>query len=290
MMSTDSTTNCSEYSTQIAWYIHLHLTLPTAVTKKVNYPNDIAHFALQNHKSSKNALDEDVSIGQFNGCTSNSIGLDSGSTTTKNNGRLLSADGPAPYQGNILDDPDLLWTDDQWDQTKFAQAQQRLIQQGPVVASFWRKKYEDKAGMYWHNFYKRNADHFYKDRHYLHIVYPELSPKLITNLQTAQYLLEVGSGVGNAIFPLIEINPTLHVHAIDFAASAIEILKTHPLVASTGRVQATVCNIICDSLPVTIGSMDFVLCMFVLSAIGPGNHQTAIHKLAQALKPGGTER
>lgn len=43
------------------------------------------------------------------------------------------------------------------------------------------------------------------------------------------YLLEVGSGVGNAIIPLIEMNPNLHVHAIDFAESAISILQHHSL-------------------------------------------------------------
>lgn len=39
------------------------------------------------------------------------------------------------------------------------------------------------------------------------------------------HLLEVGCGVGNAVIPLIEIHPTLIVHAIDLAPSAINILR-----------------------------------------------------------------
>ena len=31
-----------------------------------------------------------------------------------------------------------------------------------------------KANVFWHQFYKRNSDHFYKDRHYLHVVFPDL--------------------------------------------------------------------------------------------------------------------
>ena len=31
-----------------------------------------------------------------------------------------------------------------------------------------------KANVFWHQFYKRNLDHFYKDRHYLHVVFPDL--------------------------------------------------------------------------------------------------------------------
>jgi len=94
----------------------------------------------------------------------------------KPDGTALTKAGPAPYPttGNILDDPELLWTEDCWDDDDTADAEQRVTMQGAPLPEFWRSKYTAKASAYWHGFYKRNADHFYKDRHYLHIVYKEL--------------------------------------------------------------------------------------------------------------------
>lgn len=82
-------------------------------------------------------------------------------------------------------------------------------------------------------------------------------------------MLEIGCGVGNAVIPLLEVNPKLHVVAIDFAKSAIDLLKQNHQVMSTGRILPSVCCIVEDSLPVEAGTMDLVLCMFVLSAIPP---------------------
>lgn len=122
-------------------------------------------------------------------------------------------------------------------------AKERLMrEQGDQCKSqFWIDKYENRPGLYWHEFYKRNRDHFYKDRHYLHIVFPELAgtsdTPVISVLQgltpsnivtRTQYLLEIGSGVGNAVLPLLDINPSLFIHAIDVAPSAIDILRYLP--------------------------------------------------------------
>jgi SAM-dependent methyltransferase len=151
--------------------------------------------------------------------------------------------GPAAYTGDILEDPDLLWTEDVWNEEREEEARSKLSQQGDSVSTYWKTQYESKAGSYWHKFYKRNADHFYKDRHYLHIVFPELlngaAPVTAEGTASAalpesspQYLLEVGCGVGNAVLPLVELNCNLHIVAMDFAASAIEILNKHPFVHS----------------------------------------------------------
>jgi SAM-dependent methyltransferase len=193
--------------------------------------------------------------------------------------------GPAPYpqSGNILDNPCMVWTEDQWNEQRTMNALQRIAGQGDALSGYWKSQYISKASMYWHNFYKRNSDHFYKDRHYLHIVFPELMPED----DKLRHSLEVGSGVGNAILPLIEMCNNLHVNAIDFASSAISILKNHPIALRTNRVTASVCCVVNDSLPVSPSTMDFVLCMFVLSAIDPEHHLGVIAKLAKALKPGG---
>lgn len=53
----------------------------------------------------------------------------------------------------------------------------------------------------------------------------------------------MGCGVGNTIFPLLELNPQAFVYACDFAPSAVEIVRAHPQYASCGRVHAFVADI-----------------------------------------------
>lgn len=152
-----------------------------------------------------------------------------------NKGTAFTKLGPAAYAGDILDDPELLWTEDVWNDDREEEAQRKLAEQGSSISGYWKNQYETKAGTFWHKFYKRNADHFYKDRHYLHLVFPELlggSAQTDTTESIPLHLLEVGCGVGNAVLPLIEINPNIHVVAMDFARSAIEILNKHPFVVS----------------------------------------------------------
>ena len=79
---------------------------------------------------------------------------------------------------NILDYPDLLWTEDSWDDNKENIARYRLLQQDNgnkgIISNYWKTNYINKAHIYWHQFYQRNSTNFYKDRHYLHVVFPEL--------------------------------------------------------------------------------------------------------------------
>lgn len=44
-------------------------------------------------------------------------------------------------------------------------------------------KYENNAGRYWDLFYKRNADKFFKDRHYFDKEFPELLQADLTVLE-----------------------------------------------------------------------------------------------------------
>ena len=39
--------------------------------------------------------------------------------------------------------------------------------ESPVVPDYWVQRYEHEAARYWDRFYTRNADRFFKDRHYL---------------------------------------------------------------------------------------------------------------------------
>lgn len=102
-------------------------------------------------------------------------------------------------------------------------------------------------------------------------------------------LLEVGSGVGNAALPLLEITPALHIVAIDFADTAIALLKQQPLY-DPARVAASVCDITSDPLPAEAfanGGVDFALLLFCLSALHPEKMRAAVRKVAASIKPGG---
>lgn len=102
-------------------------------------------------------------------------------------------------------------------------------------------------------------------------------------------LLEVGSGVGNAALPLLEVTPALNIIAIDFADTAIALLKKQPLY-DPARVAASVCDITNDPLPVEAfanGGVDFALLLFCLSALHPDNMRAAVKKVVASIKPGG---
>lgn len=136
-----------------------------------------------------------------------------------------------------------------------------------------------KAFRYWHDFYNRNENRFYKDRHYLHQEFPELNPGDANTLSAKPneplFLLEVGCGVGNALYPLLEFNPNLHVIAVDFAASAVNLTKVNPLYNKYSikekRLEVYLCDITKDDVPMSMTKegVDLVLCMYVLSAIPP---------------------
>jgi len=185
-----------------------------------------------------------------------------------------------------------LMSADPWDDDRLQEAEQRIRNQGSNVSEFWRDSYRDKAAQHWHAFYKRNSDNFYKDRHYLHVEFPELLQYSEDSSDSTRrlQLLEVGCGVGNAVTPLLELNARLYANAIDFARSAIEILRHHPSVDKhPGRLIANTCNVITEALPLSAdvqGQLDVVLCMFVLSAIVPQQQLGVLKKLAADMKYG----
>lgn len=117
-------------------------------------------------------------------------------------------------------------------------------------------------------------------------------------MQGKRVVAELGCGVGNTIFPLIKEHPHLFFYGLDFAPSAIELVKVrtwdlHDPASCTfhtrafsafvhaqnnpeydeSRIKAYVCDITDDaSWPSDIrdGSVDLVTMIFVLSAISPG--------------------
>jgi ubiquinone/menaquinone biosynthesis C-methylase UbiE len=97
------------------------------------------------------------------------------------------------------------------------------------------------------------------------------------SVPSARRILEVGCGVGDSIFPILETDPdeTLCVYGCDFASNAIEILRTDPryeVEEVRGRCRAFVTDISKPNelqFPFEKESLDFILCIFVLSALDP---------------------
>ena len=149
--------------------------------------------------------------------------------------------------------------------------------------SEWRKnKLLSNPAKGWDIFYKRNTTNFFKDRHWTCREFPEL-------LTPNSRLLEVGCGVGNFVFPLLDENPSIFVYACDFSKRAIDLVRQSSSY-NPQRCNAFVCDLANDELSDSIPaeSIDMVSCIFVLSAIPPADFGRCIANMARILKPGGT--
>lgn len=128
---------------------------------------------------------------------------------------------------------------------------------------------------------------FFKDRHWLFTEFPELSPDytglgevptepveddLVASPASGRRIFELGCGVGNTIFPILKYSqdPTLRVFGCDFSSNAIEILNGHQEFDKE-RCTAFVMDATADqwNVPFEENSMDFIILIFVLSAIHP---------------------
>lgn len=99
------------------------------------------------------------------------------------------------------------------------------LEKDEELSIFHQNKLEKEAKKNWDLFYKRNSTHFFKDRHWITKEFPELLHALSELDQSHPVLLEVGCGVGNTVFPLLEENTALFIHACDFSPRAVDFVK-----------------------------------------------------------------
>ncbi|KAK3815015.1 MAG: methyltransferase-like protein 6-like protein [Benniella sp.] len=174
----------------------------------------------------------------------------------------------------------------------------KIIENDKAIKPFWVKKYKNESAKNWDRFYKRNETRFYKDRHWIErefTIYKQQptdtdNDTVATESSSPSVLkcLEVGCGVGNFVFPVLERNPHLFMYACDFAPHAIELVKQHEAYKEE-RCLAFVCDLTKDALTDTIaaGSLDVVSSIFVLSAIPVEKLEAAVRNIKDVLKPGG---
>ena len=149
-------------------------------------------------------------------------------------------------------------------------------QNSRLVTEFKANKLEADAQKNWDLFYKRNETNFFKDRHWTTREFQELISDDIgeSNDTEKKVLLEVGCGVGNFAYPLLEENLPFKIFCCDFSPRAVQFVKDNPLYEDSD-ITAFQCDITTDKLETEMGpeSVDILTCIFVLSAVHPEKHQ-----------------
>lgn len=165
------------------------------------------------------------------------------------------------------------------------QAEDIINADSKAVGDFWYNKHEKDAKRNWDIFYKNNKTNFFKDRHYIDREFSELS--VLKDSDKTYTFCEMGCGVGNAFFPLVERFPNLVCYGFDFSPRAIQMIKESELYKQNqDRIFAEVVDLVLDPIPDYFVKPDFATLIFVLSAISPENHEKVVEKISNFMKSG----
>ena len=205
-------------------------------------------------------------------------------------------DDPFQFGNRILTDENDVWNHNAWDQVEWGEEQkleaerQLEAQQQTPVKDFDKNLYNSNPERYWNYFYSHNKDNFFKDRRWLRIEFPSIF-ECTTPEAGKKTIVEVGCGVGNTMYPILEVNnnPELTVVGADYSSKAIDIVKKHELYTK-GNAHAAVWDLANPegALPegVEEHSADIIILIFVLSALSPTQWEQAVSNLKKLAKPG----
>ncbi|KAG6332498.1 hypothetical protein ID866_6591 [Astraeus odoratus] len=199
----------------------------------------------------------------------------------------IGAEEP-PFGSRFLTEESDVWAQNAWDhvpppndQTETIAAALERQRLGPVPDEE-KAKYNAKPAKYWDNFYKTNADNFFRDRKWLHLEFPDLLSAAEPDAGDIT-ICEIGCGAGNTAFPLLSANknPKLTIHAFDYSSHAVKLVQMNPLYQDppVGSIQAAVWDLSSEnSNPpgVVPDSVDIVVLVFVLSALHPDEWRRAV--------------
>lgn len=157
-----------------------------------------------------------------------------------------------------------------------------------LVTPFQAESLEKNARKHWDLFYKRNEDKFFRDRHWTTREFNELLDENNSESKNPKTLLEIGCGVGNLIFPLLEENANLFIIACDLSPRAIQIVENHKMY-NEDRMKVFVADITTDDIftKVDLNCVDIVTMVFVISAIHPDKFSVTLKNVFKLLRPGG---
>lgn len=153
-----------------------------------------------------------------------------------------------------------------------------------VITTPIANKLEKEAKKHWDLFYKRNETRFFKDRHWTTREFQEL----LGDSDQTRVLLEIGCGVGNFVYPLIQDQANFFIYACDLSTKAIDLVKSNPLYDES-KIKAFQTDITTNAILSIIpqNSVDIVSLIFVLSAINPDKFDASISNIWEITKPGG---
>lgn len=203
------------------------------------------------------------------------------------------------------------WDNVDWDDEQEKVAKEKVEQNSQITFSEDHlKSLEDDADKHWDAFYDIHQNRFFKDRHWLFTEFPELAPDNTsapvrvypdgenntsqiaeqTKSDTKRFIFEIGCGVGNTIFPILQYSrdPNLFIYGCDFSSKAIDIMQQSELY-ETSRCNVFVLDATLEkwNVPFEENSIDIIVLIFVLSAIDPTKMITVINNMYKYLKPGG---
>lgn len=164
---------------------------------------------------------------------------------------------------------------------------QRLVAQNSrLIPEAKAARLEKDAKRHWDIFYKRNETKFFRDRHWTTREFQEL-----INIDVGKEIkfLELGCGVGNMVFPLVEEGySNFYFYVCDFSPRAVEFVKSNKLF-NENRMKAFCADLTTDDLfkNVPEESIDITSLIFVLSAIHPEAWSQVAKVAYRALRPGG---
>lgn len=163
---------------------------------------------------------------------------------------------------------------------------QRLEQQNSrMITEVKAAGLERDARRHWDIFYKRNETKFFRDRHWTTREFQEL---INFDPEKRLVFLELGCGVGNMVFPLVEEGfHNFYFHACDFSPRAVEFVKANKLYDNS-KMNAFCADITKEEVldHVDENSVDIASLIFVLSAIHPESWKSVATVAFRALKPG----
>jgi len=154
-----------------------------------------------------------------------------------------------------------------------------------ALSEFFYNKFEREAKKHWDIFYKNNKDNFFKDRHYIEREFKEIREYKEKNEKFT--LCEIGCGVGNALYPLLESCPNIICYGFDFSPRAIKLIEENEVTQKNkDRIFVEVVDIVKDPFPKHFPAPDLATLIFVLSAIAPEHFDAVAKKISDFLRPG----
>jgi methyltransferase-like protein 6 len=178
------------------------------------------------------------------------------------------------------------------------------LQNDAPLSQFHQTKLEREARKNWDLFYKRNQTHFFKDRHWTTREFEQLmwnqldgtfcpttsGTDTCTTPNPKLTLFELGCGVGNFFFPLLELNSNLSVFACDFSPRAVDLIHSNPAFDADRCVafeaDLSDCELFDSQLKAHFTSSpqaDLASLIFVLSAVTPSKMVSVLRNAFKVL-------